>query len=74
VLILLLGFAAVLQAQTPTIRIPRVTRPPKLADFLNGTRREAEAVVTDFRQFDPQDGAPVSQPTTAYLSYDDRNL
>jgi hypothetical protein len=23
---------------------------------------------------DPQDGAPVSQPTTAYLSYDDRNL
>lgn len=62
-------------AQTPQVpRIPRVTRAPKLSDFINNVPREAELVVTDFRQFDPQDGAPVSQPTTAYLSYDDRNL
>lgn len=59
---------------TPTITIPRVSRPPKLADFVNGTPREAETTVTDFRQFDPSDGAPVSKPTTAYLSYDDKHL
>ena len=56
------------------LRIPRVNRPPKLSDFLDGTPREAEAVVTDFKQFDPHDGEPVSQPTAAYLSYDSKNL
>jgi hypothetical protein len=56
------------------LRIPRVSRPPKLSDFLNGTPREAEAVVTIFRQFDPHDGEPISQPTAAYLSYDKKNL
>ncbi len=60
--------------ETPTITIPRVTRAPKLSDFLDGTPREAEAKVTDFRQMDPGDGDPVSQPTTAFLSYDARNL
>jgi len=59
---------------TPTINIPHVSRAPKLEDFLSGTPREAETVVTDFRQFDPGDGDSVSQPTTAYLSYDDRNI
>lgn len=59
---------------TPSGRIPRVSRPPKLADFLNNTPREAELMITDFRQFDPGDGEPVSQPTTAYLSYDDTNI
>jgi hypothetical protein len=58
----------------PTLVIPRVKRAPKLSDFLNNVPREAEAVVTDFRQFDPGDGVPISQPTTAYLSYDDDNL
>jgi len=56
------------------LHIPRVTRPPKLEDFITGTPREAEAVVTEFIQMDPTNGAPVSQPTTAYLSYDDKNL
>ncbi|MBZ5513814.1 MAG: carbohydrate binding family 9 domain-containing protein [Acidobacteriia bacterium] len=59
---------------TPTLAIPHVSRAPKLEDFLSGRPREAETVVTDFRQFDPGDGDPVSQPTTAYLSYDDKNL
>jgi len=59
---------------TPTLTIPRVTRPPKLTDFLTGRPREAELTVTDFRQMDPGDGDPVSQRTTAYLSYDEKNL
>jgi hypothetical protein len=62
------------QAQSSPIRIPRVTRPPKLDDFVNGTQREAETVVTDFRQYNPHDGAPVSRKTSAYLSYDDKNI
>jgi hypothetical protein len=56
------------------LRLPRVSRPPQLKEFLNGTPREAEAVVTGFRQREPGDGMPVSQSTAAYLSYDDRNL
>jgi hypothetical protein len=59
--------------QTP-LRIPQVSRPPKLADFLNGTPREAEAVVTVFKQWIPHDGEAISQPTTAFLSHDRNNL
>jgi hypothetical protein len=75
----LLLCAASLLAQTPvpeppTLRIPRVSRPPCLEDFLEHSPREAEARVTDFRQYEPGDGVPASQPTAAYLSYDDRNL
>lgn len=64
----------VFTAGARALLIPRVTRPPKLSDFLTNTPREAELVVTDFRQFMPGDGIPVTQPTTAYLSYDDQNL
>ena len=60
--------------QRQVLRIPRVSRPPTLSDFLNGVPREAEATVTDFRQYRPGDGQPISQPTTAFLSYDDKNL
>jgi len=56
------------------VRVPRVTRAPQLEDFLNGTPREAEIAVTGLRQRFPNDGQPVSQPTTAYLSYDEKNL
>jgi hypothetical protein len=54
--------------------IPRVTRAPKLDDFLSGRAREAEFAVTDFRQNIPGDGDPASEQTTAYLSYDQKNL
>ena len=70
----LLCVAAFAQSTTETLRIPRVTRAPKLADFVNGIARERELAIADFRQMDPSNGAPVSQPTTAYLSFDDRNL
>lgn len=58
----------------PVLHIPRVHRPPKLQEFIDGTPREAEIAVSTFWQMDPVNGAPISQPTTAYLSYDDRNL
>jgi hypothetical protein len=71
---LLLATGAFAQSEKAVLHIPRVTRAPKLADFLNGTPREAEIAVTEFIQMDPTDGAPATQATTAYLSYDDRNL
>ncbi|MCP5119032.1 MAG: carbohydrate binding family 9 domain-containing protein [bacterium] len=56
------------------LRIPRVERPPTLADFLTGAPREDELTITDFWQYMPGDGSPVSQPTKAFLSYDDHNI
>lgn len=60
--------------QPPSLHIPKVTQPPKLEDFFGAEHTGAEAKVTGFRQRDPIDGAPASKPTTAYLSYDDKNL
>ena len=58
-----------------TLHISRVSRPPTLEDFLNGSPQETPgARVTDFRQRAPGDGIPASQQTSAYLSYDDKNL
>ena len=62
------------QTTPKALRIPRVVDPPKLEDYLNGGSRDKEALVQGFRQREPGDGAPVSQETSAYLSYDDKNL
>src|SRR5215467_15057337 len=61
-------------ATIPLSKIPRVARAPKIEDFLEGRQREAELKVGDFRQNIPGDGDPASDGTTAYLSYDQRNL
>ena len=66
------GSVPSLQAQV--LRIPRVSRPPTIEDFLQGRPREAEAQVSDFRQYAPADGAPATRETTAYLSYDNTKL
>ncbi len=58
----------------PFERIPRVTRAPRIEDFIEDRAREAELAVSDFRQYLPGDGAPASEETSAYLSYDDKNL
>jgi hypothetical protein len=61
-------------AKIPLSKIPRVHRAPKLEDFLENHPREAELTVTNFRQNAPGDGTPATEATTAYLSYDDKNL
>ena len=58
----------------PLSKIPRVTRAPRIEDFLEGRAREAELAVQDFRQNIPGDGEPGTEQTTAYLSYDQKNL
>ncbi|HJQ68392.1 MAG TPA: DUF5916 domain-containing protein [Blastocatellia bacterium] len=62
------------QAQPPSLRIPRVTVPPKLEDYLDGESTPGGARVAGFIQREPKDGEPASQETTVYLSYDDKNL
>jgi hypothetical protein len=77
-LLTLLAIGACAQPSKPaeirTIRVPRVNRPPQIDDFLTSAPREAEAVITGFLQREPYDGKPASQPTTVYLSYDDRQF
>jgi hypothetical protein len=70
--------ASPVQAQSSStaldMEIPRVGEPPRLEWFMagsNGVAHRLGAPVTDFRQRDPGDGTPVSEETTAFLSYDD---
>lgn len=56
------------------LTIPRVKRAPSIEDFVNEIPREAEAMVTGFRQYSPGDGVPAHVETRVYVSYDDDNL
>lgn len=72
ILLLLLCSAPVIAESR--IRIPRVTRPPRLADFLESRPREAELAIGGFLQREPKDGEPASRATRAYLSHDEKHL
>jgi hypothetical protein len=62
--------AAAGQALPPTrLTIPRIDVAPRLDDYLPGASMPG-LKVTDFRQRQPKDLEPVTQPTEAYLSYD----
>lgn len=74
VLLATLKVAAQDVSSRATIRLPRVDRAPRLEDFVSGHADAPGLKIDDFRQRKPRDGAPSSQPTTAFLSYDDRNL
>ncbi len=56
------------------VTIPRVATPPTLEDYIDGIPRPDEAAITTFVQREPGDGVPASQPTEAYLSYDQSHL
>jgi hypothetical protein len=65
-------------AAAPTIQIPRIERPPTLADFeaMHPIAAVSEHMVkvTGFIAREPADGAQPTQDTDVYLAYDDRNL
>ncbi|MFY9910708.1 MAG: DUF5916 domain-containing protein [Candidatus Sulfotelmatobacter sp.] len=65
-------------AASPTLTIPRLMHPPALEDFLTmkpeGETAEQMAKVVGFMQRNPHDGEAVSEPTAAYLGYDQKNL
>ena len=58
----------------PVFRIHRAIHAPALEGFLTGQPDPATEPITDLRQRQPRDGAPASQPTAVYLSYDPNNL
>jgi len=65
-------------APSSILTIPRLSRPPVLEQFLT-MRPEGEPAtqmvkVTGFIQRNPHDGQPASEPTEAYVGYDERNL
>ena len=69
--------ATALDAQHAFVEAIRLDQPPKLDWFIgapNGSAHERGIAVTDFRQREPGDGTPVSQSTTAFLSYDADHL
>src|SRR5438105_2747573 len=75
-LCLALALPAAARAQAPaptTISIPRVEAAPKFEDYLPGGAMPG-LKITDFRQRDPKDLEPVTQPTSAYVSYDSLNI
>jgi hypothetical protein len=60
-----------------SVRIPRVSNPPRLEDFEDMAPRGNStqlAKVTDFIQQQPSDGKPATQRTDVYLGYDTANL
>jgi hypothetical protein len=62
----------------PSLTIPRLQSPPTLEEFLSmqpqGEIAQQMAKVTGFTQRLPHDGESVSEPTAAYLGYDEKNL
>ncbi|MGC2169961.1 MAG: DUF5916 domain-containing protein [Candidatus Sulfotelmatobacter sp.] len=74
------------QVQTPpptplapaSLTIPRLSRAPTLEDFLGmkpaGPAALQMTKVTGFVQRNPHDGEKASEPTAAYLGYDQKNL
>ena len=60
------------------LNIPRLQAAPRLSDF-EGMEPASDLArkmlkVDHFLQKEPRDGAPVSQPTEAYLGYTDKNF
>jgi hypothetical protein len=64
--------------EPPTLTIPRLQRGPSLEDFLSmkpaGEIATQMKKVTGFTQRNPHDGEEVTEPTDAYLGYDQKNL
>ena len=71
-MVILAVHAADAAAQPIGQTIPWLPFPPHLEEMASG-RTEA-MTVSDFQQREPTDGDVVSEPTTAYLARDDRNL
>jgi hypothetical protein len=67
-----------LAPEPPSLTIPRLSHAPVLEDFLSMKPQGETALqmvrISDFMQRNPHDGEIVTQPTDAYLGYDQKNL
>ncbi len=56
------------------LEIPVLTAPPKIDGLLDNPAWQRAAVLENFTQFEPQEGAPPSEKTIGYIAYDEQNL
>jgi len=56
------------------LHITRVSTPPVLDDYINGSPPDGAMPVTNFIQRNPDDGKAASSETKAWLAYDAQNL
>src|SRR5689334_152744 len=62
------------EAQLKNIRVPRITRKPRIEEFLDGHSRSDMLRIDDFRQRNPGDGVPLSLKTSAWIGWDEKNF
>lgn len=73
----LLGLSATSQAQTPsapTAQALKTTAPPKLDGRLDDPIWQTAAVISGFRQREPDQGADASEATTVRIAYDQAHI
>src|SRR5712691_10942020 len=68
--ILLLQSGGVDSSEPPTVTAVRVDRAPVVDGRLDDPEWSLAPAVTDSRQTDPDEGAPVSEPTAVRVLYD----
>lgn len=56
------------------VRAVRVEQPPLIDGILDDEAWERAAKITEFRQREPNVGAPASEPTEVYVAYDSHHL
>ena len=61
-------------AGRPTVQPTRIARPPDIDGGLDDDVWKTAAVITDFVQQAPLDGAAATEATEVYLAYDSQNL
>jgi hypothetical protein len=61
-------------AQSEVLRIPRVSDPPVITRYLDGTTVPPGVKITGLKQREPGDGVDSSVQTEVYLSYDAKHL
>ena len=74
-LVLLVSFSISKESKNNfKINVPEFKLPPKIDGILENPFWLKGAVLENFTQFQPQEGAPPSEKTVAYLGYDKKNL
>ena len=61
-------------ADRPRVRVPRIDNPPEIDGRLNDEAWRAAALLTEFVQQSPLDGAPATEQTEIYIAYDSDHI
>ncbi|MFQ6108801.1 MAG: hypothetical protein ACE5L7_04530, partial [Candidatus Aminicenantales bacterium] len=77
--LLVLSFCPFLLLASPAdnsyhVKVPEFPTPPKIDGRLENPLWEKGAVLENFTQYEPQEGALPSEKTIAYIGYDRKNL